>query len=134
MTGGHRGVDGRADGGGHRWQLGGGQGHGRGPGLARRPDGDHRPQRGTGSGGRSPTSAGPPVPIRSTSWLLDLADLSSVRDASAEMLERYDGIHVLVNNAGLVLSARTETVDGLEATLATNHLGPFLLTGLLPTG
>ena len=60
--------------------------------------------------------------------LLDLADLAAVRDASAEMLERYEEIHVLVNNAGLVLSARTETVDGLEATLATNHLGPFALT------
>ena len=60
--------------------------------------------------------------------LLDLADLSSVRDASTEILERYEEIHVLVNNAGLVLSARTETVDGLEATFATNHLGPFSLT------
>ena len=31
---------------------------------------------------------------------------------------------MLVNNAGLVLSARTETRDGFEATFATNHLGP----------
>jgi NAD(P)-dependent dehydrogenase (short-subunit alcohol dehydrogenase family) len=40
-------------------------------------------------------------------------------------------LDVLVNNAGLVLSARAETVDGFEATFATNHLGPFLLTNLL---
>ena len=38
---------------------------------------------------------------------------------------------MLVNNAGLVLSERRETVDGYEATFATNHLGPFLLTNLL---
>ena len=40
-------------------------------------------------------------------------------------------LDVLVNNAGLVLSERAETVDGYEATFATNHLGPFLLTNLL---
>ena len=38
---------------------------------------------------------------------------------------------MLVNNAGLVLSARTETKDGFESTFAINHLGPFLLTRLL---
>ena len=38
---------------------------------------------------------------------------------------------MLVNNAGLVLTQRAETVDGFEATFATNHLGPFLLTNLL---
>jgi NAD(P)-dependent dehydrogenase (short-subunit alcohol dehydrogenase family) len=36
-----------------------------------------------------------------------------------------------VNNAGVNLGKRTVTPDGLEATLATNHLGPFLLTHLL---
>ena len=38
---------------------------------------------------------------------------------------------MLVNNAGLVLTERAETVDGYEATFAINHLGPFLLTNLL---
>jgi NAD(P)-dependent dehydrogenase (short-subunit alcohol dehydrogenase family) len=38
---------------------------------------------------------------------------------------------VLVNNAGLVQSTRTETADGLESTFAINHLAPFLLTNLL---
>ncbi len=63
--------------------------------------------------------------------VFDLADLSSVRRGAAEILEQAPKLDVLVNNAGLVLSERTETVDGLEATLATNHLGPFLLTNLL---
>jgi len=63
--------------------------------------------------------------------VFDLADLASVRRGAAEILEQASQLHVLVNNAGLVLSERRETVDGLEATFATNHLGPFLLTNLL---
>lgn len=63
--------------------------------------------------------------------VFDLADLSSVRRGAAEILEQAPRIDVLVNNAGLVLSERSETVDGFEATFATNHLGPFLLTNLL---
>jgi len=63
--------------------------------------------------------------------LFDLADLSSVRSGAAELLGRYGRIDVLVNNAGVVLSDRTETVDGYEATFAVNHLAPFLLTRLL---
>ncbi len=63
--------------------------------------------------------------------VFDLADLSSVRRGAAEILELAPRLDVLVNNAGVVLSERAETVDGLEATFATNHLGPFLLTNLL---
>ena len=63
--------------------------------------------------------------------VFDLADLASVRQGAAEILEQAPRLDVLVNNAGLVLTERAETVDGFEATLATNHLGPFLLTNLL---
>src|SRR5579883_2061570 len=63
--------------------------------------------------------------------LFDLSDLSSVRAGAEELLEQCPEVHVLVNNAGLVLSDRRETPDGYEATFATNHLGPFLLTNLL---
>lgn len=59
---------------------------------------------------------------------LDLADQSSVR----EFPGLFDGdVDVLINNAGLVAQARTETVDGFEVTLGTNFLGPFALTNLL---
>ncbi len=57
--------------------------------------------------------------------VFDLAALSSVGRGAGELLDRYERIDVLVNNAGLVLSERTETTDGFEATFATNHLGPF---------
>jgi NAD(P)-dependent dehydrogenase (short-subunit alcohol dehydrogenase family) len=63
--------------------------------------------------------------------VFDLADLASVRRGAAEILEQAPRIDVVVNNAGLVLSERRETVDGYEATFAINHLGPFLLTNLL---
>jgi NAD(P)-dependent dehydrogenase (short-subunit alcohol dehydrogenase family) len=63
--------------------------------------------------------------------VFDLAELASVRRGAGEILEQAPRIDVLVNNAGIVLSERTETVDGLESTLAINHLGPFLLTNLL---
>lgn len=66
--------------------------------------------------------------------LLDLADLSSVREFAADVEAHSDGVDVLVNNAGIMmLPTRQETVDGFEAQLGTNHLGHFALTGhLLP--
>jgi NAD(P)-dependent dehydrogenase (short-subunit alcohol dehydrogenase family) len=63
--------------------------------------------------------------------VFDLADMASVRRGAGEILEQAPRLDVLVNNAGIVLSERRETVDGFEATFATNHLGPFLLTNLL---
>ncbi|HUC35552.1 MAG TPA: SDR family oxidoreductase [Acidimicrobiales bacterium] len=63
--------------------------------------------------------------------VFDLGLLSSVREGAAQILAACDRIDVLVNNAGIVLSQRRVTPDGLEATFAVNHLGPFLLTQLL---
>jgi NAD(P)-dependent dehydrogenase (short-subunit alcohol dehydrogenase family) len=62
---------------------------------------------------------------------LDLADLSSVRRFAGDYAKRHDRLDVLVNNAGLVLINRTETVDGFESQFGVNHLGHFLLTQLL---
>jgi NAD(P)-dependent dehydrogenase (short-subunit alcohol dehydrogenase family) len=63
--------------------------------------------------------------------VFDLASLASVRAGAAELLDKCPRIDVLVNNAGLILTERQETVDGLEATFEINHLGHFLLTELL---
>lgn len=60
--------------------------------------------------------------------VVDLADLSSVRRASAGV---EGPLHLLVNNAGVMATPHHRTVDGFELQLATNHLGPFALTGLL---
>lgn len=61
----------------------------------------------------------------------DLSSLQSIRALAREFVTLHNRLHVLVNNAGVTLPRRSETVDGLETTFATNHLGPFLLTNLL---
>jgi NAD(P)-dependent dehydrogenase (short-subunit alcohol dehydrogenase family) len=66
--------------------------------------------------------------------LADLSSQQSIRDLAAVFKQRYQGLHVLVNNAGGVNGARTLTVDGCETTFAVNHLGYFLLTELLLDG
>jgi NAD(P)-dependent dehydrogenase (short-subunit alcohol dehydrogenase family) len=63
--------------------------------------------------------------------LADLTVQDEVRRLAEELRERHKQLEVLVNNAGLVLSERTETPDGIETQLAINHLAPFLLTNLL---
>jgi retinol dehydrogenase-12 len=62
--------------------------------------------------------------------MLDLADLSSVRDCAKSFLEPYEPLNVLVNNAG-VGGARGLTKQGFELMFGVNHLGHFLLTQLL---
>ena len=63
--------------------------------------------------------------------LCDFSSQASIRALASELLERFDRIDVLVNNAGGVNKTRRVTVDGIEATFAVNHLGYFLLTNLL---
>ena len=63
--------------------------------------------------------------------LADLAVQAEVRRLAQGFQERHDRLDVLVNNAGLIQSRRTETPEGIELTLAVNHLAPFLLTNLL---
>jgi NAD(P)-dependent dehydrogenase (short-subunit alcohol dehydrogenase family) len=60
---------------------------------------------------------------------IDLADMTSVR----EFGEGYDGpLHLLVNNAGVMgPPRRLVTAHDFELQFGTNHLGHFVLTGLL---
>ncbi len=62
---------------------------------------------------------------------LDLASLASVREAADQLRASYPAIDLLINNAGGVNPRYQRTEDGFERTLATNHLGPFALTGLV---
>jgi NAD(P)-dependent dehydrogenase (short-subunit alcohol dehydrogenase family) len=63
--------------------------------------------------------------------LADLSTQADVRRVAADITARYPQIDVLVNNAGAIFRRREESVDGIEMTLALNHLGYFLLTNLL---
>ena len=61
----------------------------------------------------------------------DLALMADVRRVAAEMLERYEHIDVLVNNAGIQMSEQRATSEGLPEMVAVNYLAPWLLTRLL---
>jgi NAD(P)-dependent dehydrogenase (short-subunit alcohol dehydrogenase family) len=63
--------------------------------------------------------------------ILDVADLSAVRTFASDFLAKDQPIDVLINNAGIMGGPLRRTVDGFEMQFGTNHLGPFLLTGLL---
>ncbi|UXN73199.1 SDR family NAD(P)-dependent oxidoreductase [Devosia sp. A8/3-2] len=61
----------------------------------------------------------------------DLASQADIGAAAARILERHKRLAGFIANAGAHFSERTLSPDGLEMTLAINHLAPFLLTNLL---
>lgn len=63
--------------------------------------------------------------------ICDLASQKSIRQAAKQYTKNYDRVDVLLNNAGFIAKQKEKTEDGIESTLAVNHLGPFLLTNLL---
>jgi len=60
---------------------------------------------------------------------LDLASLASIRRAAVQLAN--EPLHLLINNAGLMMPPRTLTEDGFEMQFGVNHLGHFAVTGLL---
>ncbi|KAL6874228.1 hypothetical protein HDV57DRAFT_511113 [Trichoderma longibrachiatum] len=63
---------------------------------------------------------------------IDLSDLESTRQAAATIRELTPIIGIMINNAAVMaLPERELTRSGLEAHLATNFLGHFVLTTLL---
>lgn len=58
----------------------------------------------------------------------DFSSLGAVRELAAEVRSRHPRLDVLLNNAGGVNGERRLTQDGIEQTLAVNHLATFLLT------
>ena len=63
--------------------------------------------------------------------IADMSSQASVRALAAQILEKYPRVDVLINNAGTAITKRALSVDGIEMTIAGNHLGAFLLTLLL---
>ena len=71
-------------------------------------------------------------PDATVDWLVgDFAVQADVRELAAEYRRRYDRLDVLINNAGTIEPKPAYTPDGIERTLAVNHVAPFLLTNLL---
>ena len=63
--------------------------------------------------------------------LCDLSRLDSVRQFAGQFANEAPRLDVLVNNAGVLTQERQLSADGIELTIATNVIGPFLLTQLL---
>ncbi len=59
---------------------------------------------------------------------VDMSSQESIRQFVREYRDRFSGLDVLINNAGIIRSGRESSVDGIELTFATNVLGYFLLT------
>jgi dehydrogenase/reductase SDR family protein 12 len=61
----------------------------------------------------------------------DMGDYDQVRALAAAVLADHDRLDVLIHNAGALSAERREAPDGTEATVASQVVGPFLLTSLL---
>jgi len=63
----------------------------------------------------------------------DLSNLSKVREMADSLLEKYDKIDVLINNAGVLKTPNTITDEGYDIRYVVNTFAPYLLTKkLLP--
>ncbi|KAM7217097.1 hypothetical protein V8F06_007496 [Rhypophila decipiens] len=63
--------------------------------------------------------------------ILDLSSQGSIRQAVDEIKKLTSTLDILINNAGIVVTSRQKTPEGIELQFGTNHIGPFLLTNLL---
>jgi NAD(P)-dependent dehydrogenase (short-subunit alcohol dehydrogenase family) len=63
--------------------------------------------------------------------IADLASQESIRQLARTFTARYARLDVLINNVGNSFMTRQLSADGIELSLAVNHLAPFLLTHLL---
>lgn len=66
-----------------------------------------------------------------TTVVADMGDLDDVRAAAAQVLADHDRLDVLIHNAGALTNDRRVGPQGTELTVASQVVGPFLLTALL---
>lgn len=62
---------------------------------------------------------------------LDLASFASIRACAEDINQSESHVHMLINNAGVMMVPKSKTEDGFEMQFGTNHLGHFLFTLLL---
>jgi NAD(P)-dependent dehydrogenase (short-subunit alcohol dehydrogenase family) len=63
--------------------------------------------------------------------IAEMGNLSAVRRACVDIQKLTSHIDVLVHNAGALLNSREVSVDGIEQTIASHVVGPYLMTSLL---
>ncbi len=61
----------------------------------------------------------------------DMGELDAVNAAADQLIERFDRIDALLHNAGALTADRRTNQAGVELTVASQVLGPFLLTARL---
>ncbi|KFZ27276.1 MAG: Fatty acyl-CoA reductase [Candidatus Izimaplasma bacterium HR2] len=59
---------------------------------------------------------------------LDLTSFKSIKEFSDKVLEKYDRLDILLNNAGIMTVPYGKTEDGLELQIGVNHFGHYYLT------
>lgn len=68
---------------------------------------------------------------RLSAVVVDMGIKESVRAAADQILSEHDRLDVLLHNAGALTNSREDAPGGIERTVASQVIGPFLLTGLL---
>lgn len=63
--------------------------------------------------------------------LLDLASLDSVKQFAGNFIQAHKQLHLLINNAGVMIPPASKTADGFELQFGVNFIGHFALTGRL---
>ena len=61
----------------------------------------------------------------------EMGDLESVRSACVLIQQLFSHVDVLIHNAGALLNTRQVSPQGIEQTVASHVVGPFLMTTLL---
>lgn len=62
---------------------------------------------------------------------LDLSSLDSIKQFTEAFKAKYDALHLMINNAGVMMPPYSKTKEGFELQIGTNHLGHFYLNALL---
>ena len=59
---------------------------------------------------------------------VDLASLESIKSVSEDIINQYNSIDVLINNAGIFKRTYSESTDSFETTIAVNYIATYALT------
>jgi len=64
-------------------------------------------------------------------FIADMGNLEDIRKIAADIKDKFDSLDILIHNAGAVTSTLSTSPQGIEITVASQLIGPFLLTNLM---